>query len=223
MSTITLHCGDCLEYMKGMADNSVDAVITDPPYGISGGSGHLNRLRGKGNYDGFFDDNEEYIKNTVVAAIRESLRVSKCVIVTPGSKNFIHYPKPDSFGCFFMPASVGLQVFGNADSQPIFYYGKNPTKKNMGKPCSYQLTEQAQKTGHPCAKPIRAWGRIVENNTNEGMTILDPFMGSGTTGVACVRLGRNFIGCEISPEYFAIAEKRIKQAQDDMALLDYVA
>ena len=53
----------------------------------------------------------------------------------------------------------------------------------------------------------------IENYTNEGDTILDPFMGSGTTGVACVQTGRNFIGIEIDPDYFAIAERRIKEAQ----------
>jgi len=54
---------------------------------------------------------------------------------------------------------------------------------------------------------------VIENYTNEGDTILDPFMGSGTTGVACVQTGRNFIGIEIDPTYFAIAEKRIAEAQ----------
>ena len=54
---------------------------------------------------------------------------------------------------------------------------------------------------------------LVENASNEGDTILDPFMGSGTTGVACVKTGRNFIGIEIDPDYYAIAEKRIAEAQ----------
>jgi len=53
---------------------------------------------------------------------------------------------------------------------------------------------------------------LIENGTDQGATVLDPFMGSGTTGVACVQAGRNFIGCEISEEYFRIAEKRIAQA-----------
>jgi DNA modification methylase len=58
----------------------------------------------------------------------------------------------------------------------------------------------------------------IENYTNEGDTILDPFMGSGTTGVACVQTGRNFIGIEIDPTYFAIAERRIKEAQMQLRL-----
>jgi site-specific DNA-methyltransferase (adenine-specific) len=59
---------------------------------------------------------------------------------------------------------------------------------------------------------------LVEKFTNEGDTILDPFMGSGTTGVACVQTGRNFIGIEIEPKYFEIAEKRIAEAQLQMRL-----
>lgn len=59
---------------------------------------------------------------------------------------------------------------------------------------------------------------VLNNYTNEGDTILDPFMGSGTTGVACVQTGRNFIGIEIDPTYFAIAEKRIAEAQMQLRL-----
>ena len=59
---------------------------------------------------------------------------------------------------------------------------------------------------------------MVTKHTKVGDTILDPFMGSGTTGVACVQTGRNFIGIEIDPTYFAIAEKRIKDAQQQMRL-----
>jgi DNA modification methylase len=58
----------------------------------------------------------------------------------------------------------------------------------------------------------------IINYTNETDTIFDPFMGSGTTGVACVQTGRNFIGIEIDPKYYAIAEKRIKDAQQQMRL-----
>ena len=69
-------------------------------------------------------------------------------------------------------------------------------------------------TGHKSQKPISLMLELVERYTREGDTIFDPFMGSGTTGVAAVQLGRNFIGCEINPDYFAIAERRIKQAQE---------
>ena len=66
---------------------------------------------------------------------------------------------------------------------------------------------------HPTEKPVSLIRKIVEYSTDEGATILDPFMGSGTTGVACVQTNRNFIGIEIEPKYYDIAERRIKEAQ----------
>ena len=66
---------------------------------------------------------------------------------------------------------------------------------------------------HKSQKPINLMKRLLLDFTNQGDTILDPFMGSGTTGVACVQTGRNFIGIEIDPTYFAIAERRIQEAQ----------
>ena len=68
-------------------------------------------------------------------------------------------------------------------------------------------------TGHPTTKPTKLMVALIERMSNPGDTILDPFMGSGTTGVACVQTGRNFIGIEIDPGYFEIAKKRIEQAQ----------
>ena len=66
---------------------------------------------------------------------------------------------------------------------------------------------------HATQKPLKIMKWLVLNYTQEGATILDPFMGSGTTGVACVQTGRNFIGIEIDPTYYAIAERRIAEAQ----------
>ena len=66
---------------------------------------------------------------------------------------------------------------------------------------------------HPTQKPLALIKTLVTQFTQDSCTILDPFMGSGTTGVACVQTGRNFIGIEIDPDYFAIAERRIKEAE----------
>ena len=71
---------------------------------------------------------------------------------------------------------------------------------------------------HPTQKPVRLLERIIALVTQPGDTIIDPFMGSGTTGVACVQTGRNFIGIEIDEGYFKIAEKRIKDAEMQMRL-----
>jgi DNA modification methylase len=215
---IQLYLGDCLEILPTLESGSVDAVITDPPYGIDGGRGYINKERGKGDYSDDFADTPAYIKNVVVPVVEGLIKLCGCVVLTPGNKNFMLYPQPDSFGCFYQPASVGLQVFGNVDAQPIFYYGKNATRKNMGKPCSYQLTERPEKNGHPCVKPIKAWTKLLCNVTLPGQTVLDPFVGSGTTLVACVQTGRKGIGIEIDPGYFEIAKKRVLDAQAQMRL-----
>ena len=79
-------------------------------------------------------------------------------------------------------------------------------------------TGNNQKRLHPTQKPIALMEWCIKLFTNEGDTILDPFMGSGTTGVACARLNRNFIGIEINPQYFEIAQRRIAEAQAQMTL-----
>lgn len=71
---------------------------------------------------------------------------------------------------------------------------------------------------HKWQKPIALLKRIISASSNEGDTILDPFMGSGTTGAACVQLSRDFIGCEIDPDYYEIAKRRIEEAQAQLAL-----
>jgi site-specific DNA-methyltransferase (adenine-specific) len=85
-------------------------------------------------------------------------------------------------------------------------------EKNFTDVWKFNITSSSEDTYHPTQKPIALIRRIVETSSREGDIVLDCFMGSGTTGVACQQLGRAFIGFEISPEYFKIAEKRIKEA-----------
>ena len=73
--------------------------------------------------------------------------------------------------------------------------------------------------GHPTIKPLNIIENLVLNSSKEGDVILDPFMGSGTTGVACKELGRNFIGCEIDKNYFEIAKKRIDSVDTESKLI----
>ncbi len=69
---------------------------------------------------------------------------------------------------------------------------------------------------HPTQKPLSVMRWILENYSQDNQTILDPFMGSGTTGVACKELGRNFIGIEIEPKYFEIAKRRIQNTMENL-------
>lgn len=74
--------------------------------------------------------------------------------------------------------------------------------------------------GHPTQKPIALYAYLIRTYTNPGDTVLDFTCGSGTTGVACIKTGRNFIGCEIDPTYFAVAQKRISEAAMQLPLLE---
>ena len=76
-----------------------------------------------------------------------------------------------------------------------------------------QDMKNKDKRYHPTQKPVELIEKIIQKSSNEGDTVLDPFMGSGTTGVACVNTNRNFIGIEIDEEYFKIAEKRIEKSK----------
>ncbi len=204
--SIDLRLGDCLELMRGLEAGSVDAVITDPPYGLP---------------------NEDL--KTVELVLQEARRISKIQIVILDWRN----PLREGNGKFaelvweygwisggrtktnhFYPTHNTIHFLG----EDLFNFDtKNGTiikrQKGFSSPrqCSY-----ANKSGHPHEKPVALMDYLVKRT--EGDTILDPFMGSGTTGVACVKLGRNFIGMEINPDYFAIAEKRIAEAQLQMPM-----
>ena len=191
-----LHLGDCLDYMKSMPDKSVDAVITDPPYGLhdimqgGGWAKNMTYIR-----DGADWDNKPATKNQ----IEESIRVGKRTIIWGG--NYFELPPSRGWlvwnkrGMGFSMAQAEL-AWTNIDMPMRVYDGRRSDPNRV----------------HPTQKPLGLMKWCVENYTQPTDTIFDPFMGSGTTGVAAVQLGRNFIGCEIDPDYFKIAEKRIHEA-----------
>lgn len=201
--------GDCREVLPEI--RPAEVALVDPPYGIEGGKG-LGAVRGRGDYAGdAFSDDRDYVESVVVPVVRNLRRTIGCIVVTPGNKNLDLYPQAQSFGAFYQPAAVGLQTFGNLDAQPILYYGKNASKRVMGSPCSYVLTEAPEKNGHPCPKPLKAWRVLLNNVSLPGQTVLDPFMGSGTTLRAAKDLGRKAIGIELEERYCEIAAQRCAQ------------
>ena len=198
--TYNLYSRNCLEYMKSVSDNSVECIIADPPYGI-------NKI-----YNTYSDTKQNLI-NLIKEFVPECRRISKITAITCGVNNLWLYPEPTWTMAWFSPNSNGKGNWGYSCWQPIIIYGKDPYLKDGCLPDAFKYTEIKKQTiDHPCPKPLGLMRRIVSRTTKLGDTIFDPFMGSGTTGVACVQLGRNFIGCEIDPDYFAIAEKRIHEA-----------
>lgn len=210
---IQIYHGDCRDVLPQLR---ADVVLTDPPYGINGASGNINKARGKGKYQSNFTDDRAYIETVVVPIVQELIGRVPCVVVTPGNSNFDLYPRCDSFGVFYQPAAVGLQTFGNLDAQPILYYGKNALGRNMGVPCSYKLTEAPPVSAHPCAKPFNAWRKLLSNIAKPGMVILDPFMGSGTTLRAAKDLNMRAIGIELDERYCDEAARRLSQEVMDL-------
>jgi site-specific DNA-methyltransferase (adenine-specific) len=199
----TLYLGDCLEILPTLG--KVDAVVTDPPYGLYGAATDKNKYQS-------FEDMPDEVKKIVTFV----LNWGGCdrFIITPGQKMMFQYKEPDAIGAFYYPAGTGSCSWGFVGWQPIFYYGKDPILadgKGRAHSC-FVSTEPAEKNGHPCPKPIRTWQKLTGRATRANETVLDPFMGSGTTGVACANLGRKFIGIEIEPKYFNIACKRIDDA-----------
>jgi len=200
--------GDCLEVLKQLPDNSVDLVLTDPPYGINadkgvGGGSH----RGKVNkFDGNWDStipSKEYFD--------EIFRVSKNQIIF-GGNYFTEYLKNSP--CYIIwDKREGLPTRTFADCEMAWTSFKSPARifRFRWDGMIQENMKNKEVKFHPTLKPLELFRWIIENYSEEGQIILDPFLGSGTTAVACKQLGRNYIGIELSQEYCDIANKRLEQ------------
>ena len=197
----TIFLGDCLEVMRGFEDKSFDLVLTDPPYGV--------------NYEyAEYNDTPENLKKLVDSFMPEVLRIGKRVLITCGNGNQHLYPKPDWTLAWVISAGAGQNKWGFTCWQPILAYGKDPFRENsMGaRPDIIQSNETSDDFGHSCTKPINLWSKLLQRGSvKESDTILDPFMGSGTTLVAAKMLGRKATGIEISEKYCKIAKGRLAQ------------
>ena len=208
---IVIYHGDCREILPHL--EPVDLVLTDPPYGVGLGS-RKNNNRERIAYTQTADNDETI--DGVLAVIEAALVIAKRVVLTPGVKNLLRYPPPTHIGSFYYPAASGCNPWGFSCWQPILFYGKDPYGGKGSKPDSYSSTEPAEQNGHPCPKPLGQWAWLMARTSLEDETILDPFMGSGTTLRAAKDLGRKAIGIEIEEKYCEIAAKRL--AQEVLAL-----
>ena len=200
MSQVTLYTGDCLDIMRTLEAGSVDAVITDPPYpreyehlygAVAKEARRVLRVGGS-----FLTLCGHYQLPRVLADIGEHLRYRWIVKLDhPGSH-----------------ARMAMGVMVTWKPMLWFVNEKLSPRRNIVDGCASQ--KRSKDTGHPWQQDLdyALWG--IEALTDPSNTILDPFMGSGTTGVACVQTGRNFIGIEIDPGYAEIARQRIEKAQE---------
>lgn len=209
-SGITIYHGDCREILPGLA---FDVVVTDPPYGVNFAGKSTKHTAASGVGYSLFDDSQEYLLSVVVPFFDALLAQGRRVVLTPGLKNAWAYPRPTAMGTIFYPSGSGNGRWGFTCSQPIFYYGNDPRlARGLGStPDSFWSTEAAEVNGHPCPKPIGTMKWLVTKASLPGETVLDPFMGSGTTLRAAKDLGRKAIGIEIEEKYAEIAAKRLSQ------------
>ena len=233
---IRLKKGDCLELLKDIPDKSVDLVIIDPPYEINanGSGGAFGKEKRK--YHSEVKTLSDGITNLV---LDELVRLMKKInIYIWCNKNqlrqYIDYfeelgattdlltwhktnPVPTCNNKYL--SDTEYLLYFRKDGVPM--YGTYATKKK------YYVTptnkEDKKLYNHPTIKPVDIIKNLIINSSQEKDVVLDCFMGSGTTGVACKKLNRNFIGMELNEEYFEIAKKRINEEEPNQTnIFDFV-
>jgi site-specific DNA-methyltransferase (adenine-specific) len=218
---VKLFLSDCREVLPSLA---ADLLCADPPYGVGLGSHdgaqdrrvrHLSK-QGYGDYE----DTPENFERVIVPAVTQALEQTRRGMVFGVPPQIWKFPAPDAIGGVFLPSAVGRHCWGFNSFALCLLYGKAAALNTGCRPTGIARTDKAEDTGHPATKPLSWMTWAVSLGSVAGETVLDPFMGSGTTGVAAVRLGRKFIGVELDQQYFEIACRRIEDAtrQEDMFL-----
>ena len=221
MSAEIIH-GDCLEVLRGMADASVDAVVTDPPYGIntkSDGMGKLNPWADLCNAALWY---REWI-----GECRRILKPNGCLWSCLNWRSLTTFQKAS---CDLGWPIESLLVWDKEWIGPGGIRGLRPSYEmvalwampdfaltNRGLPDVQRFKWSGFKpSGHPAEKPVTLMRWIIEQS--RATSVLDPFAGSGTTGVAAVIAGASFVGVEMQDGYVTLARKRIADAQAQLQL-----
>lgn len=213
MNKIELLQGDCLELMKGIPDESVDMILTDPPYGMNFQSDYrkikYKKIKGDSNLDwldDFVDEIYRVSKNNtahyVFCSFHHIDKFKQAIERKFKIKNILTWVKNNT--------SMGdLKGDFASKTEFIIFFHKGRRLINGKRDSNVLEFKRTQNKLHPTQKPVDMTEYMIGKFSNEGDLILDPFMGSGTTGVACINANRNFIGMELDENYFKIAEERI--------------
>ena len=226
--------GNCLDVMKSIGP--VDHVISDPPYEASlhNAKAHLSKLRKDAGPE------LKEINFSAIDAIRDEVVLSAssicsgwfiafCTIegVSKWADAINASPMKYKRGCVWVKPDSTPQLNGQGPAQGAECFvtawcGAGHAKWNAGGKrgvYTHCVNPSDRHGGHPTEKPWRLFVEILQDFTNRGQTILDPFMGSGTTLVACQKLGRQGVGIELDPDWFEIACRRVEEAARQPDLL----
>ena len=238
---IDLRCGDCLEVMKDIPDKSIDLVVTDPPYWHKKSPGKPYSQRKQANTKSKFAQSDLYNVNGLLMHNLSDFNGENIELLLKNisrimkKMNAYIFCNDTQIAYYSMWAERNKYMFSilvwekplsiinkNRYSQNteyiirIYEYGTglNRIEKNeyynKVKKCK---PINGKKKLHPTEKPVELINQIIELSSKENDTILDCFMGSGSTGVACINTNRNFIGIELDKKYFEIAKERIENAK----------
>ena len=203
-----IYKGDCRELIKDMGSQSIDLCLTDFPYGV----GYEYKS---------WDDTQENLQKLVSELMPELLRVCKRVVLICGQTQMWMYPKPTWVLNWYIPAGSNQNPWGFTTWHPILVYGKCPYRESSkgARPDTIKHQETSEKNGHPCPKPITFWRKLLDRvSVKDTDIVLDPFMGSGTTAIACMEAKKQWIGFEIEQEYIDISNKRINIYKSQLKL-----
>lgn len=228
---------ECLEGLAALPDHSVDAIITDPPYFLS--MGHAGSKTNAQNSE-MLNSNRCFEDLAICTPFYKQLFAEYARVLKP-TGSFYFFTDWRGYAYYFPLLNAALPVrnlivwdkksgpgsfYSFAHELVIFGTYLPKTKGGVGTNVWREaaFNSGAKKTNgdkvHPSQKPVELIEKMIKDSTEPGDVVLDTFAGSGTTCVACLRTGRNFIGFELNERYHAIAQKRIEETVD--ALLEEV-
>lgn len=229
MSEVYLYNRDCMEVMRSLPNEFVDLIVTDVPYrttarGCAGNSGGMlqKEINKKGRV---FNFNSIKCSEYLPEFFRVLKEGSHCYIMTnhlnlqemlnEAEKVGLHFIKSliwlkdnKIMGKWYMSQFEYILFFRKGKAVPINCCGTSDVLQVPNK----KLKDRDGINLHDTEKPVKLMEQLVLNSSKEGDFVMDPFMGIGSTGIACKKNGRNFIGVELDPKYFYIAGERIKNA-----------
>ena len=227
---IDIKQGDCLELMREIPDASIDCIITDPPYFVPAFHyGATIRLKTTRLFSRNFADLgilEHFFKDTFAEFKRIMKPTGTMYIFCDGQSYpmfYYHlYPFCKSIRPLIWDKKAAVNGYSWRHQHELIIYAEMPQAPALPSGDGDILRFSAIKMDnrkHPAEKPLELIQALIKKSTREGNLVLDPFMGSGTTGIACRQTNRDFIGFELSQEYFKIAEQRIYAEAKQVGLI----